>query len=126
VLRWAVIDALSGSCFVDDTESHSGGFARLANGADGHAEGLLQASDLTDQVVGHDRHDHALCAGASSTSGAVQVITGLSRWVVVNHDGKVVNVDTASGHVSSYQGVNVALLDRSNGAVALGLRLVAV
>ncbi len=51
------------------------------------AEGLLQSLHLSDDVLTDEGDDGAGGAGATGATGAVQVVGGLGRRVVVDHDG---------------------------------------
>ena len=90
------------------------------------AEGLLHALHLTDDVLAHQRNDGASGPGPSGTAGAVQVVDGLRRWVVVDYDRQEFDVDTARGDVGRHEDADLAALDAAQRPVALSLGAVAV
>jgi hypothetical protein len=56
----------------------------------------------------------------------VEIVSGLRWWIEVNDAGKCLNVNSSSRDVSGDQHANLAILDASQGALALRLRTVAV
>ena len=90
------------------------------------AGGLL---DGTQQVLLPRRHEQDGVAGAACTAGAadaVHVGLGVVRDVVVDHVADALDVQAAGGDVGGDQDVDLAVLQRLDGALTLLLRDVAV
>src|SRR6185369_6070415 len=67
------------------------------------AGGAGQLGDLADLLRGRHRDDGAAVAGARGAPGTVQVCLVVGRWVGVDHEGHIVDVDAAGGDVRGDQ-----------------------
>jgi hypothetical protein len=75
----------------------------MRDAGDGRRDaGLLgEVTDFGLLVIGHHRDHGALGAGASGTSGAVHVNLVVNRWVEMNHECNIVDVDTTGSDIGS-------------------------
>lgn len=89
----------------------------------GIASETLHATAL---LVGHHRDDDARFAGSRSATRAVEESLRLCRWVGMNDDGDIVDVNSASSDVRRNKCVGDTGRERRQVAGTFGLRQVTV
>src|SRR5699024_4662860 len=101
----------------------SGSYGGPARADIGPLQHLLHPASL---VVCEQRHHRSGVAGTGGAARAVQVVLGVGRWVDVQHEADVVDVDAARGDIGGHEHRGDVGLEVVEDPVALSLGLAAV
>ena len=82
---------------------------------------LLKVLDLVDVAAAHEGGRHSLASRAAGAADTVDVVLGIVRKVVIDHDLKIVDVDAARGDIGGDKELELGVLELVHHAGALGL-----